>query len=591
MKKIFFTVFFSVLVLSMFADDEKTVTGKLESATIFPIGAELVHTAKIALVSGDNTVVVEGLSASIDINSLQINCSGGATIMGSEFSKDFLKKEDLSPIARKLQDSIDLCNKEIAKCQVALETNKSLKGLLDENKSIKGTQNGLSVDELMKLMNYYKGKSVELETEKSDLNDKIAKTQERLRMLQNQLEQEKKKNDKISGRLTLKLVAPLSSTYNLKVSYYTLSAYWVPYYDIQATTVDQPIKMICKAKFMQTTGLDWQKVVLTLSTITPSSGKTAPVFNAWFLAFINNYSSPQRVYSGMVQNSISYKKSNAFQDTKVAEVRENIPELPSVSYLLEGVVISQEEYASIDPSLVQNVERVVDSSVKAQYGISSGQELVKINLKTSFVTESESQMDVTYSIDLPYSLLGTGKEQSVTLRTIEVPAKFEFYCAPKLDQSTYLLAGIKDWAKYNLLPGEINITYDGTYSGKSYLDPNSTRDILHLTLGNDKRVVVKREKMQDFSSVKFLGNDKKQVFTYQLTVKNTKNTPVDMILKDQYPLSTEKTISVEVLETSNAHENEEVGTLTWEFPLQPGETKIFKVSYSVKYPKDRNLNL
>jgi hypothetical protein len=109
-------------------------------------------------------------------------------------------------------------------------------------------------------------------------------------------------------------------------------------------------------------------------------------------------------------------------------------------------------------------------------------------------------------------------------------------------------------------------------------------------LGNDRRVAVKREKMQDFSSVKFLGNDKRQVFTYQLTVKNNKNIPIDMILKDQYPISTDKSISVELLETDNAHDNQEVGTLTWEFPLKAGETRTFKFSYSVKYPKDKQIN-
>jgi hypothetical protein len=87
--------------------------------------------------------------------------------------------------------------------------------------------------------------------------------------------------------------------------------------------------------------------------------------------------------------------------------------------------------------------------------------VVVITLKDSFVSESENQADVTYSIDFPYDILGTGSEQSVTLRTIELPATFEYYCAPKLDKTVYLLAGIKDWTQYNLLPGEANITYDG----------------------------------------------------------------------------------------------------------------------------------
>ncbi|MNE74347.1 hypothetical protein D3C80_1704230 [compost metagenome] len=64
-----------------------------------------------------------------------------------------------------------------------------------------------------------------------------------------------------------------------------------------------------------------------------------------------------------------------------------------------------------------------------------------------------------------------------------------------------------------------------------------------------------------------------------------------MILKDQYPLTSQKDIQVELLESSKAHVNNEIGTLTWEFDLKPGETREFTMSYSIRYPKDQTLNL
>jgi len=57
--------------------------------------------------------------------------------------------------------------------------------------------------------------------------------------------------------------------------------------------------------------------------------------------------------------------------------------------------------------------------------------------------------------------------------------------------------------KLNLLPGDANIIVEGTYVGKSFIDPNATTDSLNLTLGKDKRVVIKRDKITDFSSVNF----------------------------------------------------------------------------------------
>jgi uncharacterized protein (TIGR02231 family) len=132
---------------------------------------------------------------------------------------------------------------------------------------------------------------------------------------------------------------------------------------------------------------------------------------------------------------------------------------------------------------------------------------------------------------------------------------------------------------------------EGTYIGKSFIDPGSTQDALNLTLGRDKRIVVKREKVTDFSSVKFLGSSRKEVFTYQITVRNNKKEKAEMLLKDQYPISTDKDIEVELLENSGAAVNKDNGVLTWKLELAPGESKAIRISYSVKYPKDKAVNI
>jgi uncharacterized protein (TIGR02231 family) len=210
-----------------------------------------------------------------------------------------------------------------------------------------------------------------------------------------------------------------------------------------------------------------------------------------------------------------------------------------------------------------------------------------------YVTYSENQLNLIFNIDLPYTIPGNGKEQAIELKNQEVDASFKYYCAPKLDTETYLLAEIADWEKLNLLSGNANITYDGTYVGETFIDAASTQQNLTLTLGTDKRVAVKREKMKEYSSTGFLGNDVKQEFAYQMTVRNNRNEAVRMVLKDNYPISTLKEITVELSkETSPPTVNKtEMGVITWEFDMQPGEIRTFKLVYVVKYPKGRTLNL
>ncbi|HEY4876412.1 MAG TPA: DUF4139 domain-containing protein, partial [Puia sp.] len=203
---------------------------------------------------------------------------------------------------------------------------------------------------------------------------------------------------------------------------------------------------------------------------------------------------------------------------------------------------------------------------------------------------TDNQMSVTFDIDIPYDIPDNGKEQNVELKQFTIPAFYKYYSVPKLDNNSYLLAEIPQWQKLNLLPGEANIIFENTYVGKSVIDPNSISDTLNVTLGNDKRVVVKKEKINDFSSVKFLGSNKKQVFTFEITVKNNKNEKMQMLLKDQFPVSSNKDIEVELLDSSKAEVNEETGVLTWRLELAPGENKKVRVSYSIKYPKEKIVN-
>ena len=172
-----------------------------------------------------------------------------------------------------------------------------------------------------------------------------------------------------------------------------------------------------------------------------------------------------------------------------------------------------------------------------------------------------------------------------------MPAFYKYYSVPKLDKDGYLLAEVNDWEKLNLLPGEANIIFEGTYVGKSFIDPAATTDTLNLTLGRDKRVVIKKEKLPDFSSTKFLGSNKLQKLTYEITVKNNKKDTVRMLLKDQYPLSTNKEIEVELMDDGGAEINRETGVLTWKLELAPGAIQKVRFAYSVKHPREKLVNV
>ena len=97
----------------------------------------------------------------------------------------------------------------------------------------------------------------------------------------------------------------------------------------------------------------------------------------------------------------------------------------------------------------------------------------------------------------------------------------------------------------------------------------------------------KREKVVDKSGTKFLSSYKEQTFTYDITIRNNKKEEINLTLKDQYPLSSDKDITIELLEDGKASVNPETGFMTWDLKLAPNESKKIRISFKVRYPKDK----
>lgn len=597
-------------VVAFASDDKNTVNAHLQSAIIYRSGAELSHDTKALLRQGNNELTIDGISNQVDINSIQVKVPNAVTIVGIEFQNYYLKPNIASPRVKAMTDSIEKLQQDIYKLQTNIGIATDLLQVLKSNRDIKGTQNGLSVSELMKLMDYYKAKSLEIQTDLTQQNATLKKVQEQVQRLHNQIQEEEQKNAKSTGRLVLQLNAALAGNYNFTISYITPNAYWTPFYDINVTDINSPMKLVYKAKMFQTTGLDWKQVKLSLSTATPSQWGNAPNLQTWFLAYVNPYNNFDKILQGRLAGvqiisadgapgsldevvTTGYGNAGAAASIKIRGAGSLKKEV-SPLYIVNGTEMSASEATKINPNSIKKVDVLKDASSTAIYGARGSNGVVIITLKDGlddYITVSESTLNLNYDIDLPYDIASNGKEQTATLKEVEVPTNYKYYAVPKLDKDVYLLAEVTNWEKLNLLLGDANIIFEGTYVGKSFIDPNTTTDTLNLTLGKDKRVAIKREKLADFSSVKFLGSNKLQKITYEITVKNNKKEAINLLVKDQYPLATNKEMEVQLLESADAALNEETGIVTWKLSLAAGESKKLRLSYTVKYPKDRTVNL
>ncbi len=291
---------------------------------------------------------------------------------------------------------------------------------------------------------------------------------------------------------------------------------------------------------------------LTLSSGYPNQNNQEPILNSWFLAC----QQPEA-------NNYSYRRGGLYKK----EIKGNYQQTTNTIQSMNGFLNDKEVEDDNDVYAVGNSPSSVSDYTSLQ----------------------ENQLNVSFDIDIPYDILSNGKPHSVALKEIKLPATYKYYAVPKLEKDAFLLAEINDYSKYNLLPGEANIIFEGLYVGKTVINPMQTTDTLNLSMGRDKKISIKREKVVDKSGTRFLSSKKEQTFTFDITVRNNKKEAVNMLLKDQYPLSTDKDIEVELLQSDGAKENKEKGILTWMLKLNPNETKKVRISYKVRYPKDKSI--
>ena len=551
MKKIMLSL---VIIYASFASAQKKDTvyanANLTNATVyFGYGADLKHSSKTNLVSGMQQLIISNVSLYPDMNTIQISCPENVTILS--YTHRIYSKPPVvvpPPTYQKSYDSIKNYHKQInvftndqdIKNDMMLRITK-----LIENNFTTPDKKNITSEELVKLTTYYtdkisllKQQVFDLEDKKNNLNEIIAAIEDRL----NRLSQENKPTEqpKPVGQLILQVMSKMAGPVDFDFNYFTRNAGWVPTYDIRVKTIDNSFKLVYKAMVSQTTGLNWNGVKLNLSTSNPNQGNTIPVLSPTYL----------QLYVPAIYDKVISASNESY----------------AAPMMLDEVVVTG--YAK-------------DLAKKPAYATT------KLEVK-DFLTLKESQLNTNFEIDLPYDIPSDGQAYSVTIKDEMIPATYQHVAVPKLDEDAFLIAKLNNWDSLSLLPGVASIIMDNVYLGKSYLNPNTTEDTLSISMGRDKRIAINRKLVKEYNKVK--RNDSKiEFYTYEIIVKNNKKQSIDMNLSDQFPISQTKEIEVTLTDSGDAEVDNETGFLKWKVKLKPGESKKYRFSYNIKYPKDKVL--
>jgi uncharacterized protein (TIGR02231 family) len=511
-----------------FAQSEKSiVNSEIKDVKVFVSGAQISRFLKTNIEAGVTRLAIENLSSQIDQGSITATINGEAMVLSTSFEMDYLKEKRMSPELKKLKDSLEILTSDMNELYMLKSVYTEETAMLNANKSIGGSNVGINADNLKKAIDFYRSRMIEVKSKVMDIEKKQVKLNDKITRINEQIEQENGKINKPYGTILVDISAKQKANIEIELSYYCQGASWKPSYDIRAKNTKSEVSLMYKANVNQNTGENWDKVNVTLSTGNPTLGGNKPQLQPWFLRY---YVPVQYRQDGMRQMSAP---------------------------------------ASIESQLL---------SVKKEEIVKAMPDMIRME---------ENQLVTEFEIQMPYTILSNSKDVLMDIQSFNLPADFAYYGTPKIDKDAFLAAKITGWEKLNLLPGSSKIYLENSYVGESYINPASALDTLLLSFGRDKRIVIKRDKVKDMNTTKFIGGNVEKEFLFETTIRNTKKDDVTITLDDQVPLSTDESIKISTGELSKGNYNSETGMINWKIDLKPGETKKIRFGYKVKYPKDK----
>ncbi|MFN5417540.1 MAG: mucoidy inhibitor MuiA family protein [Flavobacteriia bacterium] len=280
---------------------------------------------------------------------------------------------------------------------------------------------------------------------------------------------------------------------------------------------------------------------------------------------------PVEIYDAITSDNVSVSNISISEDAYYSdyEVGEKT---------LEEVQIVSEKRSR---KLSITKEDIKKMPVRSADGVYSTQE----GVTTVQTTVVEKDLRVEYQIQSKFSIESDGMDQRVQIATYELPSNYEYHAVPKVDPAVYLVAQVSGWEKLNLLSGESNIYFDGTFIGKNYIDVNSTKDTLSFSLGKDSKVQVLRTRLSEKSSTKAIGSRQKFEVAWEIKVKNNGGAEIPLLIKDQFPISVNEDIKVKRGDYSNGKLDDKTGIITWQTTIPKTQSKSFFLDYSVDYKK------
>ena len=646
-------ILFFLLPLLGWAQKETTTEASIKKVTVFKQGAQVEHAKELNLSAGKQTVIFQKMTDFMDPSSIQLKCSESATTLSVRTRKNYDDKTIAATELTEKNDRKKALEKQERTLRDEYKVLLLDEQLLLKNNSLSSQQQSVKISELKEASAFFHAKLSEINTRKSQLDSEIESVVRKINTIEQEINTRKGLPVTNYTEIEVELDVEKSGSVNFDFTYITHKASWKPYYDMRSSGVGAPVMLEAKGLVSQNTGIEWKNVQLVLSTNDPYDNTQEPVIEPWFVNYytpaprkqVTERFIPEYNFDG---ETIHGEITDATTGEALAFAKISMNNNPLISFTTDasghfsfsvprgetGYTVSylgyNSQYIQINAPYIKTQlypehiameeiyngtsdavvsQKIVSNLITATPGVTASGSTTIRNIakyresdysgliqtdsfyQNSIANQVEKDLRMEFRIETPFTVPSDDADHRVAIATYQMKADYEYHAVPKLDESVYLVAQISGWEKLNLLSGESNLYFDGTYIGKSFVDVNSSKDTLSFSLGKDKKMVISRKRSEEMSKTRLLGNRYKYEVTWDFTIRNNGAAAIPMTIKDHFPISVNDDIKVKQGSYAGASLDEKTGILTWKFTANKGETKQFHFDYQVDYGKNQPVYL
>ena len=517
-----------------------TMESRVSEVTVYTDRARITRRGSVRLQAGEQRVSLDNLPAAIQDDSVRAGGRGeGVRILGVEVVRQFVTQAPEANVAE-LQKEIEALQDQDA---ALADEDEAIGAQLEFLKSLRestaatmprGISTGRSkLEDVQSLVDYLSrewagtlARRREIAVQRRELARQIAALVGRQAPPYDSIERK---------QVNVYVEAAAEVDAEIEVIYGVTGASWQPLYDIRL--VESKVSLSYLANVTQQTGEDWPAVQLSLSTARPAVSTTIPELNPWYLD---------------VPRPVVPLPPMAAQAARFAgEV--------SGGGASEAFAAPQAMRAAVPPPPMQVAQATVEST-----GAS-----------------------VTFKVARPVAIPSDGSPHKTTVTSLDLDSQLDYVSVPRLAEEAYLRAKITNTSPYILLPGQASIFHEGNFVGATRLETVVPNQEFEAQLGVDDRIKVERELTTREISKTLIGNTRKNVFGFKITVSSFLAWPTRVTLYDQFPVSRNEQIKSKLLEVRPAPvEQSELNILKWELAVAPQQKQTLTFGFEVDFPRD-----